>query len=211
MATWSGEETHKLIEIWGEDNIQAMLEGSRRNKEVYARDMKAAGFNKTTEQCQTKIKKLRYKYKKIKDKHGKTGEDRKDWKFLEAMDAVLGHKPATKPPVVMESSIDMIEQQQLDPCIEDTVSETQSRCTSYDSEAGESSRSCSETPLTEEKMPKSRKRKKVHNNSADKVEALVEKMINVQEESDRHYMKLEEKILEMEDKRQKVANNFSYN
>ncbi len=37
MATWSDEETYKLIEIWGEDNIQAMLEGCRRNKEIFVK------------------------------------------------------------------------------------------------------------------------------------------------------------------------------
>ena len=34
MASWAEEERIKLIEIWSEDVIRAMLEGSRRNKEV---------------------------------------------------------------------------------------------------------------------------------------------------------------------------------
>ena len=37
MATWTEEETTKLIEIWSEDAIQAMLEGSRRNREIFIR------------------------------------------------------------------------------------------------------------------------------------------------------------------------------
>ena len=48
----------KLVEIWGDD---AMLEGSRRNKDVFkkiAREMEAAGYSKTMEQCQGKIKKF---------------------------------------------------------------------------------------------------------------------------------------------------------
>ena len=57
-----------------------------------------------------------------------------------------------------------------------------------DSEAGESSRSQPETPFTEEKTTKSRKRRKVHSDSA-KVEVLLEKMMKLQEESDRHYTK----------------------
>ena len=32
---WSEEETLKLIEIWGEDSVQAELEGCKRNKQVY--------------------------------------------------------------------------------------------------------------------------------------------------------------------------------
>ena len=47
MVTWSKEETLKLIEIWGEDTIQGMLEGSRRNQDVFAKishEMEAAGY-----------------------------------------------------------------------------------------------------------------------------------------------------------------------
>ena len=36
MANWS-EEMFKLIHIWSEDSIQVMLEGSKRNKDVYRR------------------------------------------------------------------------------------------------------------------------------------------------------------------------------
>ena len=39
MATgnWTDEETLKLIALWSEDSIQAMLEGCKRNKDVYAK------------------------------------------------------------------------------------------------------------------------------------------------------------------------------
>ena len=107
MATqWSDEETLKLIDIWSEDCIQAMLEGARRNKDVFikiSKEMEMAGFKKTADQCSSKIKKLRFEYRKIKDKNGKTGRGRSAWKFYEAMDQVLGHKPATQPPVLIES------------------------------------------------------------------------------------------------------------
>ena len=96
------EETTKLIDIWSEDAIQAMLEGSRRNREVFIRISKKienCGFCKSGDQCSCKIKKLRFEYKKLKDAMGKTGRGRKNWKYFEAMDQVLGHKPATRPPV----------------------------------------------------------------------------------------------------------------
>ena len=41
-TSWSDAETFKLIEIWGEEEIQALLEGCARNKAVYdkiARDI----------------------------------------------------------------------------------------------------------------------------------------------------------------------------
>ena len=52
MAIWGDKETLELIEIWGEDTIQAMLEGSRRNKDVFKKiesKMTDAGYDKTAD------------------------------------------------------------------------------------------------------------------------------------------------------------------
>ena len=35
MSAWTDEEVVKLIEIWGEDTIQAQLEGCKHNKGVH--------------------------------------------------------------------------------------------------------------------------------------------------------------------------------
>jgi hypothetical protein len=107
MATWSKEETLKLIEIWGDDRIQAQLEGVHRNQDVFnkiAREMGESGFDRTFQQCRDKLKKLKSEYRKLKDKQGKTGEGkRKDWDYFDAMDAILGTKPATQPPVIVDT------------------------------------------------------------------------------------------------------------
>ena len=58
------------------------------------------GYDKTADQCNSKIRKLKLKCRKIKDGTNKTGARRKECRFFDAMDAVLGHKPATEPPVV---------------------------------------------------------------------------------------------------------------
>ena len=84
-----------------------MLQGTKRNKDVFVKIsklMEAEGYMKTGEQCCCKIKKLKFEYKKIKDKNGKTGECWKKWKFSEVLDDVLGHKPATQPPILVKSS-----------------------------------------------------------------------------------------------------------
>ena len=49
----------KLINLWSEGTIRAMLEGSRSNKHVFlkiATEMEQAGFSKSAEQCASKIK-----------------------------------------------------------------------------------------------------------------------------------------------------------
>ena len=77
---WSDDETFKLIELWGEDRIQAQLEGCKRYKQVYSaisEKMLVAGYQKSGTQCRDKAKKLKKIYRSIKDKHGKTGEERR--------------------------------------------------------------------------------------------------------------------------------------
>ena len=54
MSAWTDEEVVKLIEIWGEDTIQAQMEGCKHNKEVYtkvSKEMKEAGYERSLEQC----------------------------------------------------------------------------------------------------------------------------------------------------------------
>ena len=58
-GVWDKQETRKLIEIWGEDNIQSQLEGCHRNKEVYQcidRKMGEEGFERTFVQCREKVR-----------------------------------------------------------------------------------------------------------------------------------------------------------
>ena len=113
MAYWCDKETFKLIELWGEDKIQAQLEECKRNKEVFdaiSRKMEEAGYQKSATQCRDKTKKLKKAYRAIKDKHGKTGEGRKKWLFLEVMDSVLGDKPATRPAVLIDTMGERVEE-----------------------------------------------------------------------------------------------------
>ena len=106
MAQWSDAETAKLIDIWNEDKIQEELEGCKKNKHIFDKissRMRSACFDRSTEQCRLKVKKLRVEYKKIRDGNKKTGEDRKDWKHFDALDAILGSKPSTEPLIVVDT------------------------------------------------------------------------------------------------------------
>ena len=59
-----------------------------------SQEMDASGFEITGQKYSGKIKKLRFDFRYCR---GKTGRGRKEWKFFEVVDAVLGHKPATCP------------------------------------------------------------------------------------------------------------------
>ena len=96
MAQWSDAETAKLVEIWSEDKIQEELEGCKKNKHIYekiANRMKIEGFDRSTEQCRLKVKRLRGEYTKIRDSNRSTGESRKYWKHFDVLDDILGSKP----------------------------------------------------------------------------------------------------------------------
>ena len=103
MALWGDEEALKLIEVWGEDNIQAQLEGCKRNAKVFAKivsEIKDAGYERTRDQCRYKIKKLKGEYRKI---NMVKREGRKRWKFFEALHSILVHRPATCPPHIIDT------------------------------------------------------------------------------------------------------------
>ena len=103
----SRSEVLKLIELWGDSAIQAQLEGCKRNQDVYDKissDLHDTSFERTGKQCREKIKKLKGEYRKIKDKRNETGEERlPEWDYFDSMDVILGHRPATQPPVIVNS------------------------------------------------------------------------------------------------------------
>lgn len=106
-SAWTDRKVRCLIDIWADEEIQALLESARRNKHVFeriAKEMSKAGYNKTAEQCRDKIKKLKIKYRKIKDVQQTSGAGRQDWPFFDDMDAVLGTRHATEPPITIDTT-----------------------------------------------------------------------------------------------------------
>ncbi|XP_005451753.1 uncharacterized protein zgc:113263 isoform X1 [Oreochromis niloticus] len=60
---WSDQETRTLLEIWGEDGVQLTLKGCLKNRHVFdyiSEKMNDRGFIRTSEQCYTRIKRLKY-------------------------------------------------------------------------------------------------------------------------------------------------------
>lgn len=60
---WSEQETRNLLEIWGEDPVQMTLKGSQKNRHIFdyiSEKMSHRGFVRTTDQCYSRIKRLKY-------------------------------------------------------------------------------------------------------------------------------------------------------
>ena len=104
-VNWTDTQILKLIEIWGEEDIQEQLETAKRNKHVYdgmAEQLQAYGINKSGEQVCSKVKKLRHEYKKIRDGHKETGNKRKRWKYYK-LNEIMANRPSVAPPVVLDT------------------------------------------------------------------------------------------------------------
>ena len=95
-----------LLEIWGDERIQSTFDGAKRKQPMHgkiARELKAKGYNRDVEQIKTKMKNLKSMYHSIKDHNNKSGNDKKTGQFYEELDAILGHWPASIPPVVLDA------------------------------------------------------------------------------------------------------------
>ena len=160
---------------------------------------------KSGSQCRDKIKKLRGEYRKVKDKRDKTGEGRyPEWDYFDALDAILGHRPATRPPVVVNIIADSEEADEQDSphspelFTENALSTSTSSCATSVS-PGDPQTGPSKTSAITQRT--SRKHK--HPNSAvEKVEsmtaAIVTKLSEMQKSSDDLIRDLEEKRLKFD-------------
>ncbi|XP_068449254.1 uncharacterized protein [Clinocottus analis] len=82
---WSDLETRTLLEIWGEDTVQITLKGCLKNRHVFeyiSEKMSDGGFIRTSEQCYTRIKRL---------KHGFLHE-KEEYKFFNEMNEIFGRE-----------------------------------------------------------------------------------------------------------------------
>lgn len=78
-----------------------------------AAELSEAGYEQTVMQCRDKIKELKGEYRKVKYKRNNMAEgEYSEWDYFNALDAILGHRPATKVPVVVNSLDDAQEEQE---------------------------------------------------------------------------------------------------
>jgi len=97
----------KRRNYWGEESVQASLEGCVRNIVIYdkiATELTLCGYQRMEAQCQERVKKLKKDYKRTKDNLNETGNKRKICKFYEELNDILADKTSTKPVIVIDSS-----------------------------------------------------------------------------------------------------------
>ena len=182
-ATWEEEEVFKLIDLWGEDSIQVQLETCKRNKWVYekiAAQMKEAGYDRSADQCREKAKKLKGEYRKIKDKQGKTGTGRSNWKFFDVLDDLLGNRPSTKPTIMVDTLKDSeVEIANTTPESESSFKEGQDQANAVADDKDRASINATPTPIK-------RGKKRVREDKVEQVmKSVVQQILTSQECSDK--------------------------
>ncbi|TRY58896.1 hypothetical protein DNTS_003106 [Danionella cerebrum] len=92
---WSEEETFGLIEIWGKDSVQRSLKDCARNRHIFhliSKRMMEKGFNRSAEQCHTRIKRLKMSFRQCHE--SSLRGERPDWKFYNVMEKVICREDA---------------------------------------------------------------------------------------------------------------------
>ena len=157
---------------------------------------------------QREDKKLKTEYKKIKYKRDQTGQGRyPKWEYFDTLNKVLGHKHSTEPPVVVESPSMTTDEVGPDDETQDMSGVGESDATNVPRPAvSSSSTSLVARPNTDTDEPqqpdsKSRKRKQ---GKQEGTNALLEKMVKLQENSDKMLYMLEEKRAKMEERQMEL-------
>lgn len=117
---WAYTEVIDLLDIWGEQKIQKLLQSSYRNMDTFqviASEMAKRGHDRTAQECRTKTKTMRRDYKKAKD-NSSYGSGRLMCPFYEQLDRILAG----------DSSFQLCKRQQNISLPEESSGDTNSPC-----------------------------------------------------------------------------------
>ncbi|KAM9328767.1 uncharacterized protein KZ484_020133 isoform 2-T2 [Pholidichthys leucotaenia] len=106
---WADGETEALLDIWGSKEIQENLKGSAKNKQLFiqiSQVMTSQGYQRTPEQCQSRIKRLRTNFKQFLE--GRKG-DKQECKYFEQLVQIFGSKYVTSTDPLEDDAAEVIE------------------------------------------------------------------------------------------------------
>ena len=109
--TWEKEETIILLEKWGKENIQQRLKECTRKKPIWqeiSTYVNASGYDdRDYDSCKTRIHMLISAYRGYKDALSRSGNatPKKKAPFFDEIDEILSDKPATRPVIVLSSTV----------------------------------------------------------------------------------------------------------
>ncbi|XP_011704875.1 PREDICTED: uncharacterized protein LOC105460129, partial [Wasmannia auropunctata] len=92
---WSHEAIMLLLDEYRQQEGN-MYSGKIIQKKAWneiAKIMNNKGYMVTGRQCNTRVNTMKRTYKVVKDHNGRSGNNRRTWKYLEIMESILGEKP----------------------------------------------------------------------------------------------------------------------
>ena len=101
-TVWDVKEIEALIAIWSEEKIQSKFKSAgHRNQEIFEEISKKLqndhNYNRTAQQCRTKLKKLRLDFAAVEDNNRRSGNERKLCKFYDLLAPILKDKADVNP------------------------------------------------------------------------------------------------------------------
>jgi hypothetical protein len=113
---WDRPRTLLLLEKC--TNKKQLLDNPRQKKSEIFKDianemLKEQGYNFSAEQCQNRLKTLTTKFKSVKDHNNQSGNNAKNWEYLNIMEEFFGDRPNVKP-VASCSSLALANQANLE-------------------------------------------------------------------------------------------------
>ncbi|XP_030649497.1 uncharacterized protein LOC115829483 [Chanos chanos] len=103
---WSDGETLVLLQLWGDERVQENLRRCPHNGHIYSEiseQLAAHGYSRTSEQCHTRIKRLKLSYRQCRDSLSLPEAEHVEFKFYGLMEEILKKNPPTKKRVVVET------------------------------------------------------------------------------------------------------------
>ena len=224
---WGFSETKLLISIWAEEDIQCQLSSMGRKKNIWfdiAAKLRRNGYQRTGEQCKTRMHNLQRKYKKVKSLNNTTGQEKNSCAFFDELDKVLGHKPSINPSSILESrggkhqhgrqedamDTESVSEEEehflIEAATADSVPAGKSTVSSEDECVGELSSSKKSKAKSNGKAKK-RKQPKAKA-AADKMENFMEKFFHLQQESEQRFLEYEERRAKQEAEQEEKRRQF---
>ncbi|KAG5267947.1 hypothetical protein AALO_G00227730 [Alosa alosa] len=102
---WSDSETLILLELWGDEKVQRNLQRCPHNGHIYSdisERLNAHGYSRTSEQCHTRIKRLKLSYRQCRESMSSSEAEHVEFKFYDLMEEILNKYPSSKKATVQD-------------------------------------------------------------------------------------------------------------
>ncbi|XP_042560597.1 uncharacterized protein zgc:113263 isoform X3 [Clupea harengus] len=102
---WSDSETLILLELWGDEKVQRNLQRCPHNGHIYSEiseQLNAHGYSRTSEQCHTRIKRLKLSYRQCRESMSSSEAEHVEFKFYDLMEEILNKYPSSKKAAVQD-------------------------------------------------------------------------------------------------------------